>query len=85
VTGLEWRPPKFNVKGKPVPWVAFFLDCRLNEQANDRQRLALGIDQTRTMASIMTTKGIKWKLAGKVGRAVAMPTAAYGIEAMWQY
>jgi hypothetical protein len=36
------------------------------------------------MARIMTANGIRRKLARKVGWAVAMSTAAYEIEAIWE-
>jgi hypothetical protein len=56
----------------------------MNWRAHVKHRLALGHHRLRTMARIMTANGIKRKLARKVGSAVAMFTAVYGIEAMWE-
>jgi hypothetical protein len=43
-----------------------------------------GHHRIRIMAGVMNANGIKRKLARKVGRAVAMSTAVYGIEAIWE-
>jgi hypothetical protein len=72
------------IKAKPVRWLGFFLDCRMNWKAHVKHRLALGHHRMRTMARIMTANGIRRKLTRKVGWAVAMSTAAYGIEAIWK-
>jgi hypothetical protein len=56
----------------------------MNWRAHVKHRLALGHHRMRTMARIMTANGIGRKLARKVGWAVAMSTAAYGIEAIWE-
>jgi hypothetical protein len=73
---------KFDIKAKPVRWLGFFLDCRMNWRAHVKHRLGLGHHRMRTMAKIMTANGIRRKLARNVGRAVAMSIAAYGIEAI---
>jgi hypothetical protein len=56
----------------------------MNWRAHVKHRLALGHHRLRTIARIMTANGIRRKLARKVGWAVAMSTAAYGIEAIWE-
>jgi hypothetical protein len=56
----------------------------MNWRAHVKHRLALGHHRMRTMARIMTANGIRRKLARKVGWAVAVSTAAYGIEAIWE-
>jgi hypothetical protein len=83
---LDWDgiSRKFDHKAKPVRWLGFFLDCRMNWRAHVKHRLALGRHRLRTMGRIMTTNDICKKLARKVGWAIAMSTAAYGIEAIWE-
>jgi hypothetical protein len=83
---LDWDgvTRQFDIKAKPVRWLGFFLDCRMNWRTHVKHRLALGHHRIRTMARIMTANGIRRKLARKVGWAVAMSTAAYGIELMWE-
>jgi hypothetical protein len=83
---LDWdgATRKSDIKAKPTRWLGFFLDCRMNWRAHVKHRLALGHHRMRTMARIMNANGIKRKLARKVGWAVAMSTAAYGIEAIWE-
>jgi hypothetical protein len=75
---------KFDIKAKPVQWQGFYLDCRMNWKARVKHRLALVHHRMRTMASIMAANGIRRKLARNVGWAVAMSTAAYGIEAIFK-
>jgi hypothetical protein len=83
---LDWDgiSRKFDIKAKPVRWLGFFLDCRMNWRAHVKHRLTLGHHRLRTMARIMTANGIQRKLACKVGWTAAMSTAAYGIEAIWK-
>jgi hypothetical protein len=66
---LEWDgiTRRFDIKAKPVRWLGFFLDCRMNWRAHVKHRLALGHHRLRTMARIMTANGIRRKLARKVG------------------
>jgi hypothetical protein len=80
---LDWNgvKHKFDIKAKPVRWLGLFLDCRMNWQAHVKHRLALGHHRIRTMARIMNANGIKRKLARW---SIAMSTAAYGIEAIWE-
>jgi hypothetical protein len=84
----KWRldgvTRKFDIKAKPVRWLGFFLDCRMTRRAHVKHRLALGHHRMKTMARVMTVNGIRRKLARKVGWAVAMSTAAYGIGAIWE-
>jgi hypothetical protein len=54
----------------------------MNWRVHVKHRLALGHHRMRTMARIMTANEICRKLAHKAGWAVAMSTAAYGIEAI---
>jgi hypothetical protein len=71
-------------EGGSVARLGFFPDCRINWRAHVKHRLALGYHRFRTMARIMTANGIRRKLASKVRWAVAMSTAAYGVEAIWK-
>jgi hypothetical protein len=75
---------KFDINAKPVRWLGFFLDCRMNWQAHVKHRLALGHHRLRTIARVMNANGVPRKLARKVAWSVAMSTAAYGIEAIWE-
>jgi hypothetical protein len=75
---------KFDIKAKPVRWLEFFLDCRLNWQAHVKHRLALGHHRIRTISRVMNANGVPRKLARKIAWAVSMSTAAYGIEAIWE-
>jgi hypothetical protein len=47
---LDWGgvTRKFDIKAKPVRWLGFFLDCRINWQAHVKHRLALGHHRIRT-------------------------------------
>jgi ribonuclease HI len=83
---LRWRgvTRKFDILAKPVRWLGFFIDCRFNWRAHVKHRLALGHHRLRTIARIMKANGIPRKLARKVAWAVAMSTAAYGVEAIWE-
>jgi ribonuclease HI len=83
---LRWSgvTRKFNINAKPVRWLGFFLDCRMNWQAHVKHRLALGHYRLRTIARVMNAHGVPRKLARKIAWSVAMSTAAYGIEAIWE-
>jgi hypothetical protein len=83
---LRWSgvTRKFNINAKPVRWLGFFLDCRMNWQAHVKHRLALGHYRLRTIARVMNANGVPRKLARKIAWSVAMSTAAYGIEAIWE-
>jgi len=60
------------------------LTPQLNWQAHAKYRLALRGYRIRTVSRMMSANGIPRRLARKVAWAVAMSTAAYGIEAMWE-
>jgi len=45
---------------------------------------ALGHHRLRTASRVMSANGIPRKLARKAAWAVAMSTAAYGVEALWE-
>jgi ribonuclease HI len=89
---LRWKVPlsnqiierKFNIKAKPTRWLGFFLDPKFNWQAHVKHRLALGHHRLRTLARVMGANGTPRRLARKVAWAVAMSTAAYGVEAIWE-
>jgi hypothetical protein len=74
----------FDIRAKPVRWLGFFIECRFNRRAHIRHRLALGHHRLRTIVRIMKANGIPRKLARKVAWAVAMSTAAYGVETLWE-
>jgi len=80
---LRWQgiTRQFDIKVKLTRWLGFFVDCRMNWQAHIRHRLALGHHRLRTTARVMTANGAPRKLARKIAWAVAMSTAAYGVEA----
>jgi hypothetical protein len=80
----KWITRKFDIKAKPVRWLDFFLDCRLDWQAHVRHRLALDHHRIRTISRVMNANGVPRKLARKIAWAVSMSTAAYGIEAIWE-
>jgi hypothetical protein len=67
-----------------VRWLGFFLDPKFNWQAHVKHRLALRHHRIKTLARVMGANGTPRKLARKVARAVAMSTAAYGVEAIWE-
>jgi hypothetical protein len=69
---------------KLVPWLGFLIDCRFNWRAHIKHRLALGQYRLRTIARVVKANAIPRKLARKVAWAVAMSTAAYGVEAIWE-
>jgi hypothetical protein len=73
---------RFSPKAKPVRWLGFFLDPKLNWQAHVKHRLALGHHRLTTLARVGGANGTPQKLASKVAWAVAMSTAAYGVEAL---
>jgi hypothetical protein len=89
---LRWKVPlsnqvverRFNPKAKPVRWLGFFLDPKFNWQAHVKHRLALGHHRIKTLARVMGANGTPRQLARKVAWAVAMSTAAYGVEAIWE-
>jgi hypothetical protein len=89
---LRWKVPssdkvverRFNIKARPVRWLGFFLDPKFNWQAHVRHRLALGHHRIKTLAPVMEANGTPRRLAKKVAWAVAMSTAAYGVEAIWE-
>jgi hypothetical protein len=56
----------------------------MNWQAHVKHRLALGHHRLRTIDRVMNANGVPRKLARKVAWSVAMSTAAYGIEAIWE-
>ena len=78
--GIEQR---FDIKARPVHWLGFFIDPRFNFQAHVRHLLALGQQRIKATARVMGANSIPRKLARKVAWAVAMSTAAYGVEAIW--
>jgi hypothetical protein len=89
---LRWKVPhsdqvierRFSIKAKPVRWLGFFLDVKFNWQAHVKNRLALGHHRLKTLARVMGANGTPRRLARKVAWAVAMSTAAYGVEAIWE-
>jgi ribonuclease HI len=89
---LRWKVPlsnqvvqrRFNPKVKPARWLGFFLDLKFNWQAHVKHRLALGHYRLKTLARVMGANGSPRRLARKVAWAVAMSTAAYGVEAIWE-
>ena len=74
----------FDLHAKPTRWLGFFVDSRLNWQAHVCHQLALKHHRLRTVSRATSTNRIPRKLARKVAWAVAMSTAAYGIEAIWE-
>jgi hypothetical protein len=52
---FKWRgiTRRFDIMAKPVQWLGFFLDCRLNWQAHIRHRLALGYHRLRSVMNAM--------------------------------
>jgi hypothetical protein len=75
---------KFDILAKPVQWMGCVIDYRFNWRAHVKHRLALGHHRLRASARVMKANGIPRKLARKVAWAVAMSTAAYGVEALWE-
>ena len=67
-----------------IRWLGFFINPRFNFQAHVRHRLALGQHRIKATARVMGANGVPRKLARKVAWAVAMSTAAYGVEAIWE-
>jgi hypothetical protein len=51
----EWRrvTRKFDINAKPVRWLGFVLDCRMNWQAHVKHCLALGPRRLRTIARVI--------------------------------
>jgi hypothetical protein len=72
----------FDIHAKPVRWLGFFIDCRLDWRTD---RLALGAHQIPEITRVMQANSIPQKLARKSSMsAVVISTTAYGIEAIWE-
>lgn len=61
-----------------------FIDPRFTWQAHVQHRLALEHGRIKAVARVMGANGTPRKLARKIAWAVAMATATYGIEGIWE-
>jgi hypothetical protein len=83
---LDWWDVhrSFHRHSKPMRWLGFYLDPRLDWRDHTRLRLALGHHRIATASRVMKANGVPRRIARKIGWSLAMSAAAYGMEVIWK-